>query len=100
MVGKSDNPNGGDNREPQPQLHTEQQGDGEARELVLVKNGQRYVFRCAPGEEPALLTKLGDLVRDPDIDLDWFDAAVLSHQIGQRLGRQLQSARGGHPKSA
>lgn len=73
-----------------PRLKVEVQGQGEERELALVKNGQRYVFRCAPGEEPTLLRRLGELVRDPKVDLDWFDAAVLSHQIGQRMGTQLQ----------
>lgn len=73
-----------------PRLDIQVHGSGEERELVLVKNGQRYVFRCAPGEESALLRQLGDLVRDPRMDLDWFDAAVLSHQIGQRFATQLQ----------
>lgn len=73
-----------------PSLDVQVTGSGSDRELVLVKNGQRYVFRCAPGEEPRLLRRLGDLVRDPHMDLDWFDAAVLSHQIGQRFGNQLQ----------
>lgn len=63
------------------------------RELVLVKNGQRFVFRCAPGGEAALLRQLGDLVRDPNVDLTWFDAAVLSHQVGQELGKRLQQLR-------
>lgn len=73
-----------------PRLKVEEQGQGEERELVLVKNGQRYVFRCAPGEEPTLLRRLGELVQDPKVDLNWFDAAVLSHQVGQRMGTQLQ----------
>lgn len=105
MVGNgNDNPHphdhGDDTRPPDEAAHVEQQGEGEERELVLVKNGQRYVFRCAPGEEPQLLSRLTDLVMDPNIDLDWFDAAVLSHQIGQRLGRKLQSTRNGLTKRA
>jgi hypothetical protein len=75
---------------PRPRLQVEESGEGDARELALVKNGQRYVFRCAPGEEPVLLRRLGEMVRDPKVDIDWFDAAVLSHQIGQRMGSQLQ----------
>lgn len=78
---------------PRPRLSVEEAGQGAERELVLVKNGQRYVFRCAPGEEPSLLARLSEMVRDPNIDLDWFDAAVLSHQIGQRMGSRLQQIR-------
>ena len=78
---------------PRPRLAIDDQPAAESRELVLVKHGQRYVFRCAPGEEATLLTQLGDLVRDPDTDLNWFDAAVLSHQVGQALGRQIDQMR-------
>ena len=60
--------------------------DTRRHELVLVKAGQRYVFRCAPGEEFDLLVVLADLVRDPDTDLNWYDAAVLAHVLGRRLG--------------
>ncbi len=74
----------------EPRVDPEHPGDGVEQELVLVKNGQRYVFRCAPGDEPRLLGRLTDLVNDPNIDLDWFDAAVLSHQVGIRIGRNLQ----------
>lgn len=87
-----DNPLHPDNA-PRARASVEQRGSGDHRELVLVKNGQRYVFRCAPGEEPQLLSRLMDLVADPDVDLDWFDAAVLSHQVGASLGQQMQRLR-------
>ena len=32
---------------------------------------------------------LADMARDPHCDLDWFDAAVLSHQMGQGIGQKL-----------
>ena len=73
-----------------------QQGDSggdDARELVLVKHGQRFVFRYQPGDEPAMLDQLVEMVRDPACELDWFDAAMLSHQLGQRLGRRLDLLR-------
>jgi hypothetical protein len=62
-----------------------------ARQLVLVKHGQRYVFRYTAGDEPLMLGRLVELVRDPSSELDWFDAAVLSHQMGQRMGEQMAS---------
>lgn len=60
-------------------------------ELVLVKHGQRHVFRCGPGEESALLNQLALLVDDPSNNLDWFDAAVLSHHMGLRMRRRLET---------
>lgn len=58
--------------------------------LVLVKQGQRYVFDCAPGQEAELLADIARRAKDPDDGINWFDAAVLSHQLGQRMGQDLQ----------
>lgn len=63
----------------------------DTRQLVLVKHGQRFVFRYAAGEESSVLSRLIEMVRDPETDLNWFDAAVLSHQMGQRMSQQLES---------
>lgn len=65
----------------------------EQREIVLVKAGQRYVFRYVAGEESKMLSGLAEMARDPKSELDWFDAAVLSHQLGQTIGHQLQRLR-------
>ncbi|QDU72327.1 hypothetical protein [Mucisphaera calidilacus] len=62
-------------------------------ELVLEKKGQRHVFRCGPGEESALLNQLALMVDDPKNNLDWFDAAVLSHHMGLRMRRRLEDKR-------
>lgn len=59
--------------------------------LVLVKGAQRYVFRCAPGQEHELLLQLPRQVADPSSNLDWFDAAVLSHALGQRMRQRLKA---------
>jgi len=96
--------------------------EGGQRELVMVKNGHRYVFRCAVGREADMLAQLGDMIRarkiadagpSPDdpanaefaggetsggnasggdasgAGLDWFDAAVISHQIGRHLADRV-----------
>ena len=73
---------------PGPSLHEQTAQDG-CRELVLVKQGQRYVFRCAHGQEPQLLDQLIDMARDPASGIEWFDAAMLSHQLGTRMVDQL-----------
>lgn len=58
-------------------------------ELALVKNGRRYVFSCRPGGEADLLNQVAAMVSDEGNDLTWFDAAVLSHQVGERMQRRL-----------
>lgn len=63
---------------------------GGGRELVLVKHGQRFIFRYEPGDETRVLAEILELARNPDSKLDAFDAAVLSHQMGVQLSEQLK----------
>lgn len=58
-------------------------------DLALVKNGQRYVFSCAPGQEAQTLNQIAEMVTRNDSGLTWFDAAVLSHQLGERMSKRL-----------
>lgn len=60
------------------------------REFVLIKENQRYVFRCAAGDEPQLMAQIATLVREPGNGLTWFDAATLSQQITQAIGDTLK----------
>ena len=62
---------------------------GGSRQLVLVKGEHRFVFRYEQGSESEVLTQMLNLARDPESDFDTFDAAVLSHQMGQQMGEQL-----------
>jgi hypothetical protein len=68
----------------------EHEVDDHDHQLVLVKHGQRFIFRYEPGGEALALEQMLDLARDPDCAFDAFDAAVLSHQLGLRLGEQLR----------
>ena len=79
----------------------------EARQLTLIKKGQYYLFRYLPGEETALIQALIDKAEDPGCALDWFDAAVLSHQMGHRMAAEMQTllknklgSSGGYKKAA
>ena len=58
-------------------------------EFALVKNGKRYLFDCAPGHEAQTLNEIAEMVTRDDSDLTWFDAAVLSHQLGERMSKRL-----------
>lgn len=80
---------------PGPSLHEQVAADG-GRELLLVKQGQRYVFRCAHGQEPQLLDQIIEMARDADSDIQWFDAAMLSHQLGSRMADQLERVKQTH----
>ena len=66
------------------------QGDDRAQ-LVLMKRDHRWVFRYHRGEEADVLRGLAAVASDPDVDFDWFDAAVLSHQMGDAMHKQLKN---------
>lgn len=59
------------------------------RQLSLVKGTQRYVFRYPAGQEAEVIDRFASLASDRDTDFDWFDAAVLSYQMGRRLEKEL-----------
>ncbi len=79
----------------------------ESRQLTLIKRGQYYLFRYRSGEEAAVIQTLIAKAEDPASALDWFDAAVLSHQMGHRMAGEMQAllktklaASGGYKKAA
>ena len=58
--------------------------------ISLVKGNQHFCFRYEVGQEAKVLDALIDLVNRRDLPFDWFDAAVLSHQLGQHLAKELK----------
>jgi hypothetical protein len=66
------------------------QAPREVRTLSLVKGQQRFCFRYELGDEPKVLDALVEMVNRRDLPFDWFDAAVLSHQLGQHLAKELK----------
>ena len=61
------------------------------RHLSLNKAGHEFRFRYDAGDERQLLAALAELAGDPGEPLDWFDAAVLCHQLGAHLGSELEA---------
>jgi len=59
--------------------------------LSLVKGHHHFFFRYQPGDEGKVLDSLVDLVNRRELPFDWFDAAVLSHQLGQHLTKELKA---------
>ena len=63
----------------------------EVRTLHLVKGQQRFCFRYELGDEPKVLDALVEMVGRRELSFDWFDAAVLSHQLGQHLAKEIKA---------
>lgn len=59
--------------------------------LSLVKGEHRWLFSYAEGCESELLGTFVALANDPEVEFDFFDAAVLSYQMGQHLARELDA---------
>ena len=79
----------------------------EPRQLTLIKKGHYHLFRYQPGDEAALIQTLIEKAEDPKCSLDWFDAAVLAHQMGHRMAAEMQTllknklgTAGGYKKAA
>jgi hypothetical protein len=66
---------------------TQEQG---VKTLSLVKGNEHFCFRYEIGQEAKVLDALIELVNRRDVAFDWFDAAVLSHQLGQHLAKELK----------
>jgi hypothetical protein len=62
----------------------------ELRQISLVKGTERYVFRYEPGNEPQIIDTFVDLADDNESEFDWFDAAVLSYQMGKQMMNQVK----------
>jgi hypothetical protein len=60
------------------------------RQLSLVKGSHRYVFRYQAGGEADIIAAFAQMASDNQHDFDWFDAAVLSYQMGRRLEMDLE----------
>jgi len=63
----------------------------EMRTLSLVKGREHFCFRYEVGQEVKVLDALIDLVNRRQVPFDWFDAAVLSHQLGRHLAKELKA---------
>jgi len=59
------------------------------RQLSLVKGDERFIFRYQNGQEPEVIDAFASMAADKASSFDWFDAAVLSYQMGRRLETEL-----------
>ncbi len=63
--------------------------------LSLVKGRHRFVFQYASGREAELVGAFVGLANDPRSEFDWYDAAILSYQMGRQCEHDLDHARDG-----
>jgi len=63
------------------------------RQLSLVKGDHRYVFRYQAGGEADIIAAFASMAADAEHEFDWFDAAVLSYQMGRRLEMDLEEVK-------
>jgi len=68
--------------------------------VTLVKGSHRWTFACTEGDEPALLKRLSELAGGEGIPFDWFDAALVSHQLSKRLKAGLHRIDGRRPDAS
>lgn len=61
------------------------------RTLSLMKGEHYYCFRYEIGQETRVLDALIDMVHKSSNQFDWFDAAILSHQLGRHLAKELKA---------
>ncbi len=76
---------------PQTPERTDPAATPSTRTLSLVKGQQHFCFRYETGQEVRVLDALVEMVNRRDVTFDWFDAAVLSHQLGQHLAKELKA---------
>jgi hypothetical protein len=60
-------------------------------EVTLLKNGHRWRLACRSGEEPELLEAVSELADADDVDFDWFDAALVAHELKRRVHAELDA---------
>ncbi len=61
----------------------------EPRRLRLDKQGHTFELRYETGDESIVLRSLTEMVQNPALPFDWFDAAVMGHQLGAQLAKEL-----------
>jgi hypothetical protein len=73
-------------RQPEPITHVSLR----RCRMSLIKGEQRWRFRWERGSEAALISAVADFARNPRMDFDWFDAAIVCRHIAQPASSAAQ----------
>jgi hypothetical protein len=65
--------------------------DSTLKTLSLLKGRDLFQIRYAPADAAMVIDQLIDWVHNPTLPFDWFDAAVMSHSLGQQIATPLHS---------
>lgn len=52
--------------------------------LKFTKGPHRWWFRYPAGGEEAVIAEVRRIIREDDADLDWLDAALITHELRRR----------------
>ena len=63
----------------------------QTRCLSLSKQDHEFRLAYETGQESVVLQSLVEMVQNPSLPFDWFDAAVLGHQLGAHLAKELRT---------
>lgn len=61
------------------------------KQIEVSKGDQRFVMRYDVGQESRVLDELIAMVHKRELGFDWYDAAVMSHALGQHLAKEAKS---------
>ena len=56
--------------------------------LVLVKGDHHWTFQWEPGGEGQLIDSVSQMAGDTDVELDWYDAAMVCHHVAEVVQNQ------------
>jgi hypothetical protein len=76
----------GSNREENPDSRRSG-GVNDLNVLALIKGNERFVYVYDDGSRDAVIDSLRDQAADPDVSLNWFDAAVLTERARHQATR-------------
>ncbi|MDP6601608.1 MAG: hypothetical protein QGH76_04860 [Phycisphaerales bacterium] len=51
--------------------------------VVLVKGDHSWRFVWEPGDEASAVEAIAEIARSPQVDFDWFDAAMVCHEMSR-----------------
>jgi len=63
------------------------------RKLCLRKNGHDFVFKYPAGKEHQIIDIFAEMAASSDTSFDWYDAAVLSYQMGRKLEKDFKNVK-------